>query len=135
MLVLGSPVVAVIAFEIVLNAGSLWSHANLRLPASLDRLLRVVLVTPDMHLVHHSIEPGERDRNFGFTLSWWDRLFGTYRDRPAMGYDAVAVGVAGYHGREALSLGPLLVQPLRREPDPRDTPRGSPTPRTAPARS
>jgi len=116
--VLGAPIVGVIVFEIVLNAGSLWSHANLRLPASADRLLRMVLVTPDMHRVHHSVDPVELNRNFGFTLSWWDRLFGTYRAQPAMGHEAMSLGVAGFHAPDVLSLGLLLIQPLRRESDP-----------------
>jgi sterol desaturase/sphingolipid hydroxylase (fatty acid hydroxylase superfamily) len=125
--VLGAPVVGVIAFEIVLNAGSLWSHANLRLPASADRLVRMVLVTPDMHRVHHSVDPAELNRNFGFTLSWWDGLFGTYRAQPAMGHDAMSLGVAGFHIPDVLSLGQLLIQPLRREPDPRGDLGGRPT--------
>ena len=93
---LGAPVEGVIAFEIVLNAGSLWSHANLCLPETADRLLRLVVVTPDMHRVHHSVDRAETDRNFGFTLSWWDRLLGTYRARPRAGHDAMIIGVAGF---------------------------------------
>ncbi len=76
---LGPPVAGVVLFEVMLNAGSLFSHANLRLPPAADRLLRAVLVTPDMHRVHHSADSTETDTNFGFTLSWWDRLLGTYR--------------------------------------------------------
>ncbi len=131
--VLGAPVVGVIVFEIVLNAGSLWSHANLRLPETADRLLRMVVVTPDMHRVHHSVDPAETDRNFGFTLSWWDGLFGTYRAQPRRGHEAMAVGVAGFEIPDVLSLRHLLVQPFLREPD---SPR-SPTEatRTLPARS
>src|SRR5215472_6634546 len=103
--VLGAPVAGVIAFEIVLNAGSLFSHANLRLPESADRVLRMVFVTPDMHRVHHSVDRVETDRNFGFTLSWWDRLFGTYRAQPRMGHEGMALGVAGFAVDEVLSLG------------------------------
>src|SRR5215510_4830279 len=114
---LGAPVLGVIVFEIVLNAGSLWSHANLRLPGTADRWLRMVIVTPDMHRVHHSIDPAETDRNFGFTLSWWDRLLGTYRAEPRMGHEAMAVGVAGFAVRDVLGLGRLLVQPIVRQPD------------------
>ena len=114
---LGAPVLGVIVFEIVLNAGSLWSHANLRLPGTADRLLRIVVVTPDMHRVHHSIDRVETDSNFGFTLSWWDRLLGTYRAEPRMGHEAMAVGVAGFAVRDVLGLGRLLVQPIVRQPD------------------
>jgi len=114
--VLGAPVAGVIAFEIVLNAGSLWSHANLRIPEAVDRFLRLVIVTPNMHRVHHSIDGEETDCNFGFTLSWWDALFGTYRQRPKMGDDAMAFGVAGFDTRDTLGLGRLLLQPILREP-------------------
>ena len=114
---LGAPVLGVIVFEIVLNAGSLWSHANLRVPGMADRLLRMVVVTPDMHRVHHSIDRVETDSNFGFTLSWWDRLLGTYRAQPTMGHEAMIVGVAGFAVGDVLGLGHLLVQPMVREPD------------------
>jgi sterol desaturase/sphingolipid hydroxylase (fatty acid hydroxylase superfamily) len=117
--ILGAPVVAVIVFEIVLNAGSLWSHANLRLPEAADRALRMVLVTPDMHRVHHSAEPAERDHNFGFTLPWWDRLFGTYRARPRAGHQAMELGVAGFDVRAVLALRALLLQPLLGGPESR----------------
>jgi sterol desaturase/sphingolipid hydroxylase (fatty acid hydroxylase superfamily) len=134
--VLGAPVVGVIVFEIVLNAGSLFSHANLRLPERTDHLLRMVVVTPDMHRVHHSVDPAETDRNFGFTLSWWDGLFGTYHAQPRLGHEAMAVGVAGFDVRDVLTLRRLLVQPLLREPE---SPRGPQRPtyatRTLPARS
>jgi sterol desaturase/sphingolipid hydroxylase (fatty acid hydroxylase superfamily) len=113
--VLGAPVAGVIAFEIVLNVGSLWSHANLRIPEAADRLLRLVIVTPDMHRVHHSIDRAETDSNFGFTLSLWDGLFGTYRAHSMMGNDAMLFGVAGFDARGALGLGRLLIQPLLRE--------------------
>jgi sterol desaturase/sphingolipid hydroxylase (fatty acid hydroxylase superfamily) len=127
---LGAPVAGVIVFEIVLN-GSLWSHANLRLPVPADRLVRVVLVTPDMHRVHHSVDPSELNRNFGFTLSWWDVLFGTYRAQPAMGHEAMTLGVARFDGRDVLSLGRLLRQPLRGGSGPRAPHRdGAPRPRS-----
>jgi sterol desaturase/sphingolipid hydroxylase (fatty acid hydroxylase superfamily) len=117
--ILGAPVAAVILFEIVLNAGSLFSHANLRLPETVDRVLRMVIVTPDMHRVHHSVDRAERDRNFGFTLSWWDGLFGTYHAQPRMGHEAMTLGVAGFSLRDVVGLGRLLIQPLR--PPPRRT--------------
>jgi sterol desaturase/sphingolipid hydroxylase (fatty acid hydroxylase superfamily) len=116
VVVLGPSVVAVVLFEVLLNAGSLFSHANLRLPATVDRRLRAVLVTPDMHRVHHSADPTETDTNFGFTLSWWDRLLGTYRGQPKSGHDAMAIGVEGFAGHAVLSLYRLLIQPLLKEP-------------------
>jgi sterol desaturase/sphingolipid hydroxylase (fatty acid hydroxylase superfamily) len=109
--VLGPPVAGVILFEIVLNAGSLWSHANLRLPPAADRLLRAMLVTPDMHRVHHSADPTETDTNFGFTLSWWDRLLGTYRAQPKAGHGAMEIGVVGFDAHVALGLHRLVAQP------------------------
>jgi sterol desaturase/sphingolipid hydroxylase (fatty acid hydroxylase superfamily) len=114
--VLGPPVVAVVLFEIVLNAGSLFSHANLRLPDGADGLLRAVLVTPDMHRIHHSADPTETDRNFGFTLSWWDHLFGTYRAQPRAAHESMDIGVEGFDARDVLGLRRLLLQPLLKAP-------------------
>jgi len=113
---LGPPVAAVLLFEVLLNAGSLFSHANLRLPAPVDGLLRALLVTPDMHRVHHSSDPVETDSNFGFTLSWWDRLFGTYRGQPRAGHEAMTIGVEGFAAHAVLGLHRLLIQPLLKEP-------------------
>ena len=113
---LGPPVAAVVLFEVLLNAGSLFSHANLRLPGPVDGLLRALLVTPDMHRVHHSSDPVETDSNFGFTLSWWDRLFGTYRAQPRAGHDAMTIGVEGFAAHAVLGLHRLLIQPLLKEP-------------------
>jgi sterol desaturase/sphingolipid hydroxylase (fatty acid hydroxylase superfamily) len=113
---LGPPVAAVLLFEVLLNAGSLFSHANLRLPAPVDGLLRALLVTPDMHRVHHSSDPVETDSNFGFTLSWWDRLFGTYWAQPRVGHDAMTIGVEGFAAPAVLGLHRLLIQPLLKEP-------------------
>ena len=116
VVVLGPPVVAGVLFEVLLNAGSLFSHANLRLPAPVDGLLRALLVTPDMHRVHHSSDPVETDSNFGFTLSWWDRLFGTYRGQPRAGHDAMTIGIEGFAAHAVLGLHGLLIQPLLKEP-------------------
>ncbi|ADE14799.1 fatty acid hydroxylase [Nitrosococcus halophilus Nc 4] len=91
--VLGSPVVAVILFEILLNATSMFNHSNVRLPARLDQILRWFLVTPDMHRVHHSVEDDETNSNFGFNLPWWDRLLGTYRDQPRAGHETMGIGI------------------------------------------
>lgn len=114
VLALGAPAAAVVVFEVVLNATSLFNHANLRLPLGLDAALRRVLVTPDMHRVHHSVHRDETDSNFGFNLSVWDRLFGTYRAQPRDGHDAMAIGVGDFRDPARLRLADLLVQPFRK---------------------
>jgi len=113
---IGAPAVAVLVFEVLLNATSMFNHANVKLPAALDRRLRWVLVTPDMHRVHHSIVYNETNSNFGFNLPWWDRLFGTYRAQPAAGHETMTIGVDAFRAREQLRLDRLLVQPLRETP-------------------
>ena len=115
VVIVGVPAVAVVTFEIALNAASLFNHANLRLSAGLDRRLRHVLVTPDMHRVHHSIVRSETDSNFGFTVSWWDRLFGTYRPQPAAGQNAMTIGIPLFRDPGELRLDRMLLQPFRRE--------------------
>jgi len=94
VLLLGPPAVAVLIFEVVLNATSMFNHSNVRIPRVLDRVLRWLVVTPDMHRVHHSVFPRETNSNFGFNLPWWDRLLGTYRDQPADGHAAMTIGLA-----------------------------------------
>jgi sterol desaturase/sphingolipid hydroxylase (fatty acid hydroxylase superfamily) len=112
--VLGAPVVAVIVFEILLNAMAMFNHANVRLPARVDRVLRRIVVTPDMHRVHHSVEDDETNSNFGFNLPWWDRLFGTYRDQPRGGHEGMTIGIRGYHRPQDVSWLPgLLALPFR----------------------
>ena len=93
ILLLGPPVVAVIIFEVVLNAMAMFNHGNVGLPKGLDRLLRYFIVTPDMHRVHHSVEDDEANSNFGFSLSWWDRLLGTYRKQPRAGHENMTIGI------------------------------------------
>lgn len=110
---LGAPAVAVLVFEVLLNATAMFNHANLRLPAWLDRALRPVLVTPDMHRVHHSAVPQETDSNFGFNLALWDRLFGTYRAEPAAGHHAMTIGIEQFRDPGELRLDRMLTQPLR----------------------
>ena len=110
---LGAPAVAVLAFEVLLNGASMFNHANARLPVVVDRWLRWLIVTPDMHRVHHSVVPRELNSNFGFNLPWWDRLFGTYRAQPAAGHEAMRIGVDGLQGAEEVRLTRLLTQPLR----------------------
>ncbi|HEX7063241.1 MAG TPA: sterol desaturase family protein, partial [Woeseiaceae bacterium] len=99
---LGAPALAVLIFEVLLNATSLFNHGNVRLPERLDRVLRLFLVTPDMHRVHHSIVRRETDSNFGFNLPWWDRLLGTYRAQPAAGHLGMTIGIEQF--REAREL-------------------------------
>ena len=110
---LGAPPLGVMIFEILLNATSMFSHSNIRLPLILDRFLRHILVTPDMHRVHHSTVSRETNSNFGFNLPWWDRLFGTYRDQPAAGHDRMTIGLAQFRDPAELRLDRMLLQPLR----------------------
>jgi len=110
---IGAPTSAVLAFELLLNGTAMFNHANARLPQALDHLLRWVVVTPDMHRVHHSVVYNETNSNFGFNLPWWDRIFGTYRARPAAGHEAMTIGVDAFRAREDLRLDRLLVQPFR----------------------
>ena len=91
---LGPAAVAVILFEIILNGTAMFNHSNLRLPLSLDRVVRKVLVTPDMHRVHHSVHRDQHDSNYGFSLSIWDRAFGTYIAQPREGHDDMDIGLA-----------------------------------------
>jgi len=93
ILFLGAPAIAVLAFEILLNATAMFNHANIRLPFWLDRALRIFVVTPDMHRVHHSVLRKETNSNFGFNLTWWDFLFGTYRDQPENGHVNMTIGL------------------------------------------
>lgn len=113
ILLLGPQAFAVFLFEVLLNASSMWNHANIGLPKRLEQPLRTLLVTPDMHRIHHSIEQDESNRNFGFNLSWWDRLFGTYRAEPRGGQEAMKLGVEGFEERRGLSLWHLLGLPGR----------------------
>ena len=103
----------VLAFEVLLNATSMFNHGNVRLPLRFDRILRLIVVTPDMHRVHHSIDRRETDSNFGFNVPWWDRLFGTYRAQPAAGHDAMTIGIDRFRDPRELWLDRMLVQPLR----------------------
>lgn len=112
---LGAPPEGVLLFEVLLNANSLFSHANLALPGWLDRPLRMVLVTPDMHRVHHSEIREETDSDFGFCLSCWDRIFGTYRAEPAKGQLGMLIGVRGFRTDDEQRIDRLLVQPFRAE--------------------
>jgi sterol desaturase/sphingolipid hydroxylase (fatty acid hydroxylase superfamily) len=114
--VLGPPIVAVVIFEVVLSTAAMFNHGNIRLPATLDRVLRWVIVTPDMHRVHHSIEDDETNSNFGFNLSWWDRLLGTYREQPRAGQLGMTFGIHGHTDpREVARLDGMLMMPFKGE--------------------
>ena len=115
VLALGIPPIAVFIFEVALNATSLFNHSNVAMPAWLDRLVRLVLVTPDMHRVHHSIVRGETDSNFGFNLPWWDRLFRTYRREPQAGHEGMIIGLPVFRDRRELRLDRMLTQPFRQD--------------------
>jgi sterol desaturase/sphingolipid hydroxylase (fatty acid hydroxylase superfamily) len=114
---LGAPAVAVLLFEVLLNATSIFNHSNVRMPAWLDRVLRRIVVTPDMHRVHHSIVARETNSNFGFNLPWWDRLFGTYRDQPAAGHEAMTIGIEQFREPSEQRLDRMLTQPFRDDDD------------------
>jgi sterol desaturase/sphingolipid hydroxylase (fatty acid hydroxylase superfamily) len=115
VIAVGIPAIAVLIFEIVLNATSMFNHSNVALPPSLERIARWLVVTPQMHQVHHSIERIETDSNFGFNLPWWDRLFGTYRAAPAAGEQGVTIGLPIFRDPGELRVDRLLTQPFRND--------------------
>lgn len=110
---IGAPAVAVLVFEMLLNATAMFNHGNVRIPDGIDRWLRRLVVTPDMHRVHHSINYNESSSNFGFNAPWWDRLFGTYRAQPAAGHDGMVIGIDAFRSPEDLRIDRLLIQPWR----------------------
>ena len=110
----GIPVLAVLVFEVVLNGAAMFNHANVRLPGWLDRGLRLLIVTPDMHRVHHSVIRSETDSNYGFNLSIWDRLFRTYVDQPREGHTGMTIGLAEYQTPEPAGYFWSLALPFRR---------------------
>jgi sterol desaturase/sphingolipid hydroxylase (fatty acid hydroxylase superfamily) len=121
ILILGAPAWGVILFEVLLNATSMFNHSNVRLPLGLDRLLRWIVVTPDMHRVHHSVIRKETDSNFGFNLPWWDRLFRTYRDQPEAGHERMTIGLTEYPDeRISTRLPAMLAIPFRSPESPRE---------------
>jgi sterol desaturase/sphingolipid hydroxylase (fatty acid hydroxylase superfamily) len=109
---LGAPVWSVLVFEVLLNATSMFNHSNVYIPPSIDRVLRLFVVTPDMHRVHHSVIIREFNSNFGFNLPWWDRLFGTYNAQPAKGHTDMNIGLANFRDPKMLTLPRLLVIPF-----------------------
>ncbi len=113
---LGVPPIAVLSFEIALNATSMFNHSNIIIPVKTDRFLRLLVVTPDMHRVHHSVIIKETNSNFGFNLPWWDRLFGTYKDQPDKGHTDMVIGLPQYRDQRKLSLPRLLILPFTGHP-------------------
>jgi sterol desaturase/sphingolipid hydroxylase (fatty acid hydroxylase superfamily) len=112
IVVLGAPALAVILFEIILNATAMFNHGNFYLPLGLDRVLRWLVVTPDMHRVHHSVFPTETNKNFGFNLPWWDRLMGTYKAQPRLGHEGMTIGLNQFRDPSKLNLLWMLILPF-----------------------
>jgi sterol desaturase/sphingolipid hydroxylase (fatty acid hydroxylase superfamily) len=112
VVLIGPPVVVVLIFEILLNGTSMFNHGNIRLPKIIDRILRVLVVTPDMHRIHHSVTIRETNSNFGFNFPWWDRLLGTYRDQPAAGHEGMTIGLSQFRDPRRLTFLWLLALPF-----------------------
>jgi sterol desaturase/sphingolipid hydroxylase (fatty acid hydroxylase superfamily) len=113
IIVLGAPVLAVVVFEVLLNATSMFNHSNVYIPRALDWALRWFVVTPEMHRVHHSIEDDETNSNFGFNLPWWDRVCGTYRDQPRAGHEGMTIGIRTFRDvAQCQSLPRMLLMPF-----------------------
>jgi len=110
---LGASAPGVLTFEVLLNATSMFNHGNVRISVGLDGWLRWLVVTPDMHRVHHSVVVGETNSNFGFNLPWWDRLLGTYRDQPGAGHEGMTIGIEQFRQARELWLDRMLLQPIR----------------------
>ena len=111
---LGPPALAVFIFELLLNGMAMFNHGNFRIPARPDRLLRRTVVTPDMHRVHHSVLLQESNRNFGFNLSWWDRLFGTYQAQPSAGHEGMSIGLTGFLDVRYSRFWKMILNPLEK---------------------
>ena len=109
---IGAPALAVLIFEVLLNAASQFNHGNIALPGTVDRWLRLIVVTPDMHRVHHSVIPRETNSNFGFAIPWWDRFCGTYRPAPEAGHAGMTIGLKEYRDPQQLNLWRLLLNPF-----------------------
>jgi sterol desaturase/sphingolipid hydroxylase (fatty acid hydroxylase superfamily) len=113
IVVLGPSALAVVLFEVLLNGTSMFNHGNVRLPLWIDRTLRLFVVTPEMHRVHHSVLMRETNSNYGFNLPWWDRLLGTYRAQPAAGHEGMTIGLGYLRDPRRLTLPRLLLLPFR----------------------
>ncbi len=114
IIIIGPPILGVLLFEIILNGSAMFNHANGRLPLPVDRILRTLIVTPDMHRVHHSVERDETDSNYGFFLSIWDRLFNTYRNQPRAGHKDMEIGIKTYKkASEVIDLRGIITLPFK----------------------
>jgi sterol desaturase/sphingolipid hydroxylase (fatty acid hydroxylase superfamily) len=113
---LGPPAAAVLIFEILLNGLAMFNHGNIKLPLKIDRFVRYIIVTPDMHRVHHSVIIRETNSNYGFNLPWWDRFFGTYCDQPTRGHDGMTIGLSQFRDPRKLTLPWLLLLPFFGDP-------------------
>jgi sterol desaturase/sphingolipid hydroxylase (fatty acid hydroxylase superfamily) len=110
--VIGPPVLAVLIFEVLLNGTAMFNHSNFRLPLGIDKYLRLLVVTPDMHRVHHSVAIRETNSNFGFNFPWWDRFFGTYRAQPAAGHEGMTIGLSQFRDEKRLTLPWMIALPF-----------------------
>jgi sterol desaturase/sphingolipid hydroxylase (fatty acid hydroxylase superfamily) len=119
IVLLGPPVLALALFSILFAAQAFWTHSNVALPAGLDRWLRLVFTTPEVHRIHHSADLRESNSNFGAMLTWWDRLFGTFVEQPALGHERMVLGVSEFRDPKHMSLPWMLVNPFL-QPDPVD---------------
>lgn len=112
IMVVGPSATAVLAFEVILNVAAMFNHGNIKLPPIVDYMLRFFIVTPDMHRIHHSVIRFETDSNYGFNVSWWDRLFGTYCRQPIKGHTGMTIGLSEYRDPKKLNLLWLLILPF-----------------------
>lgn len=116
VILLGAPAAGVVAFEVILNATAMFNHSNVKIPTGLDSVLRLFVVTPDMHRVHHSEIPNETNSNYGFNLPWWDRLMGTYMAQPSQGHDGMTIGLKQFRDPKKLGLMGVLALPFTGKP-------------------
>jgi len=116
VILLGAPAAGVVAFEVILNATAMFNHSNVKIPTGLDSVLRLFVVTPDMHRVHHSDIPNETNSNYGFNLPWWDRLMGTYTAQPSQGHDGMTIGLRQFRDPKKLGLLGVLALPFTGKP-------------------
>jgi len=113
VLLLGAPAIAVLIFEVLLSSASVFNHSNIRIPKRIDHVLRWFLVTPDMHRVHHSVYKAETDSNFGFSVPWWDRIFGTYCAQPKDGHLKMDIGIEIFREEKDSRIDQMLIQPFK----------------------
>lgn len=112
IVVIGAPALSVIFFEVILNGMAMFNHGNFHLPITVDRIMRLFVVTPDMHRVHHSVFPSETNSNYGFNLSWWDRIMGTYHAQPRLGHTDMTIGLNQFRDPAKLNLWWMLILPF-----------------------